>query len=57
MPDKLTKAQQAAEPKKKKKMTVQEDSNTTRSIASIKKEMAANAAPKGFKGNAAFPLR
>ena len=57
MPDKLTKAQQAAEPKRKKKMTVQEDSDTTRSIASIKKEMAAKTAPKGFKGNAAFPLR
>ncbi len=57
MPDKLTKAQQAAEPKKKKKMTVEEDSDSPRSIASIKKEMAANAAPKGFKGNAAFPLR
>ncbi|MBQ7230147.1 MAG: DNA translocase FtsK [Oscillospiraceae bacterium] len=57
MPDKLTKAQQAAEPKKKKKMTVEEDHGETRSIASIKKEMAANAAPRGFKGNAAFPLR
>ncbi len=57
MPDKLTKAQQAAEPKKKKKMTVEEDPGETRSIASIKKEMAANAAPRGFKGNAAFPLR
>ena len=40
MSDKLTKAQKAAEPKKKKKLTVEEDPASTRSIASIKKEMA-----------------
>ena len=56
MSDKLTKAQQAAEPKKKKKMTVEEDS-PTRSLASVKKEMAAQKPVKGLKGNAAFPLR
>ena len=56
MSDKLTKAQQAAEPKKRRRMTVEEDS-PTRSLASVKKEMAAKNPPKGFKGNAAFPLR
>ena len=55
MSDKLTKAQQAAEPKKKKKkLTVEEDSEPSRSLASIKKEMAAK---NPGKGNAAFPLR
>jgi hypothetical protein len=57
MSDKLTKAQKAAEPKKKKKLTVEEDSASTRSIASIKKEMAEKNPRSVLKGNAAFPLR
>ena len=61
MSDKLTKAQQAAEPKKKKRMTVEEDSpkepSGQRSIASIKKEMAAKKNRPVFMGDAAFPLR
>ena len=60
MSDKLTKAQQAAEPKKRKKMTVEEDApkelSTQRSVAAIKKEMAAKKGP-GLRGDAAFPLR
>ena len=60
MADKLTKAQQAAEPKKKKKkMTVEEDTpaelSSPRSISAIKKEMSEK--KKYFKGDAAFPLR
>ena len=57
MSDKLTKAQKAAEPKKKKKLTVEEDPASTRSIASIKKEMADKNPRSVLKGNAAFPLR
>ena len=57
MSDKLTKAQKAAEPKKKKKLTVEEDSTPTRSIASIKKEMVEKNPRSMLKGNAAFPLR
>ena len=60
MSDKLTKAQQAAEPKKRKKMTVEEDApkelSTQRSVAAIKKEMAAKKGP-GLRGDATFPLR
>ena len=57
MSDKLTKAQKAAEPTKKKKLTVEEDSASTRSIASIKKEMAEKNPRSVLRGNAAFPLR
>ena len=56
MSDKLTKAQKA-ESKKKKKLTVEEDSAPTRSIASIKKEMKEKNPRSVLKGNAAFPLR
>ena len=56
MSEKLTKAQKA-ESKKKKKLTVEEDSTPTRSIASIKKEMAEKNPRSVLKGNAAFPLR
>ena len=55
MSDKLTKAQKAAN--SKKKLTVEEDSTPTRSIASIKKEMAEKNPRSVLKGNAAFPLR
>ena len=56
MSDKLTKAQKA-ESKKKKKLTVEEDSAPTRSIAAIKKEMVEKNPRSVLKGNAAFPLR
>ena len=55
MSDKLTKAQKAAN--SKKKLTVEEDSTPTRSIVSIKKEMAEKNPRSVLKGNAAFPLR
>ena len=56
MSEKLTKAQKA-ESKKKKKLTVEEDSTPSRSIASIKKELKEKNPRSVLKGNAAFPLR
>ena len=56
MSEKLTKAQKA-ESKKRKRLTVEEDPAPTRSIASIKKEIAEKNPRSVLKGNAAFPLR
>ena len=61
MSNKLTKTQQAAESRKKKRMTVEEDApkepSGNRSVAAIKKEMAAKKNRPVFMGDAAFPLR
>ena len=53
--DKPTKAQKAAN--SKKKLTVEEVSTASRSIVSIKKEMAQNDPRFLLRGNALFPLR
>ena len=53
--DKPTKAQKAAN--SKKKLTVEEVSTSSRSIVSIKKEMAQNDPRFLLRGNALFPLR
>ena len=53
--DKPTKAQKAAN--SKKKLTVEEVSTSSRSIVSVKKEMAQNDPRFLLRGNALFPLR
>ena len=55
--NKLTKAQQAAEPKKRKKVTVEEDTPKASKAASAGKKADKKDPRSVLKGDAAFPLR
>ena len=61
MSEKLTKAQQAAEPKKRRKLTVEEDAPKGRklgkSLIPVPKKDKAKDPRTALRGDAAFPLR